>query len=307
MRRKLLNVATVLSLLLLCAVTVLWVRSYWVADAAIHWSPVGVPISHRFWSTNGYLGLVRLDPPAGSSEPPPMRGWFFWSGPAGANQASQFASRFPRDSYRLFGVMYRDVIYPGPFPPMRERALMIPYWLLLAALGALPLARLLSRARRRRAARAAAGLCLICGYDLRATPGRCPKCGWIPERTMALAATLVAAVIARLTSSAGATMTGSPEERPQLAPLEYESPRPSAESDLSRVAGCAGGVTALLAVIFLPTGVLGGALVVRARGNVGTYELLIVGVITCVGIIAALFSVRWLRTWFRSSRRADDR
>lgn len=102
-------------------------------------------------------------------------------------------------------------------------------------------------------------------------------------------------------------MTGSPEEPPPLAPLEYVRPHPPAESDLSRVAGCAGGVTALLAVVFLPTGVLGVAFVVRARGNVGTYEVLVYGLFACVGIIAALFSVRWLRTWFRSSRRADGR
>jgi hypothetical protein len=55
----------------------------------------------------------------------------------------------------------------------------VPWWALATAMSVLPALWMLRRLRRASVARERgnAGLCPSCGYDLRATPGRCPECG----------------------------------------------------------------------------------------------------------------------------------
>jgi hypothetical protein len=53
--------------------------------------------------------------------------------------------------------------------------LSFPLWMLALLLALPTVGRLVAGARRRK--RRARGLCPSCGYDLRATPGRCPECG----------------------------------------------------------------------------------------------------------------------------------
>jgi hypothetical protein len=67
-----------------------------------------------------------------------------------------------------------------PRPPAR---LIVPHWFVGGVL-AIPAAVTVATtrlARRRRAMRRQRGLCAECGYDLRATPGRCPECGAVVD------------------------------------------------------------------------------------------------------------------------------
>src|SRR5204862_6682225 len=58
---------------------------------------------------------------------------------------------------------------PRPFSE-----LIAPHWSFALLFGTLPAVWAVLRLRRRRFA---AGRCSACGYDLRATPNRCPECG----------------------------------------------------------------------------------------------------------------------------------
>ncbi|HWE97016.1 MAG TPA: hypothetical protein VG269_23845 [Tepidisphaeraceae bacterium] len=88
------------------------------------------------------------------------------------------AERFSHLGFRLAG----GILTLTPQLITRYTVLALPYWFLVIVFGILPLGPF--RAAWQRHKRRRRGLCLACGYDIRASTDRCPECGAaIPERS----------------------------------------------------------------------------------------------------------------------------
>jgi len=159
MKRRLLNVLTALSLLLFAAAAALWVRSYWRNDTFVFATATG---EAAIRSSGGQFGLSWM--PRRFS-PPDISGWL--SSPHDPHRASWSAMwKFEAGSMEAGGKGHR------------WRAVVFPHWCLTAAAALAPAWRGLASLSKRRRKRS--GLCPQCGYDLRATPDRCPECGHMP-------------------------------------------------------------------------------------------------------------------------------
>jgi hypothetical protein len=178
MRRKLFTLAAVTSSVLCAAACALWVRSYAVQDTLI-WQR----IDGARWasSVSGHL-LLSADLADWSHQPADFYGVKYRSAPpdrAGSELWIYVLNVGPRDTWvhrQWGGFAWTQWQGRGP----SKTLLVVPLWSLAAAAAVLPLWRLAlhfrSRRRRRR------GICPACGYDLRATPDRCPECGTAAAR-----------------------------------------------------------------------------------------------------------------------------
>jgi hypothetical protein len=105
--------------------------------------------------------------------PPPDRTWVTWSH---ATMEPERLTLLRRNVWQWLGFNLHSATRRTNTGGLRtERAFRVPWWLIAAVLALPPL--LATRRRGLRRQRRAKGLCEWCGYDLRATPGRCPECG----------------------------------------------------------------------------------------------------------------------------------
>ena len=170
MRRRLLNLLTALSLLLFVAAVALWVGN---RDGIYGLNYDASDRSHgvSVRSIGIVLDASRFDDPSHRN---PFRGWRWTSVRSNALDK-------PWQRHRGLG-FYADAfkqdlsdLHSGLAAPTEMKYGVVPYW--AVALPASVLPALAACGARRRRARRRLGLCPACGYDLRATPGRCPECG----------------------------------------------------------------------------------------------------------------------------------
>jgi len=185
-KRLFVNLLAGLSLLLCVATVAFWVRSYWRAD----WLESGTydDTVYDYWFVASIRGRMIVDHRFiyGDGNQPPSFAYFSrspsiseddlpWMGYAwkeGANSRSQVC---------LAGLGWeRQIETSSDLQDYRSMALSVPDWLIVSI--TLWVVAVAARRYYRRHRLGDSGFCVACGYDLRATPDRCPECGKVPEK-----------------------------------------------------------------------------------------------------------------------------
>jgi hypothetical protein len=165
-------------MLMSAALCALWARSVGHV-ASTEW--VGPKFTLQVQEIDGVLGLLAardgpLQTPSGGNAS--RYNWWRWRHelPPGRDRASLMTP-----SFNAWGFGFHTIPTVGPpqgnwrIGGRRLVIVYVPYWLPALAAAVPPVALLASRLRGHRRLRA--GRCGNCGYDLRATPDRCPECG----------------------------------------------------------------------------------------------------------------------------------
>jgi hypothetical protein len=169
MRLRLFNFAAAAVSLALCVTTAtLWVRSYLVADQLTK------PRADGYTTINSDRGVIAYVVDNDSPPPGSDASWRWYKAYRGT-----FGGGFDATA----GSSTVDSIVGGT--AYRQRAWWVHHWLIVLATAIFPSVRFGRWWRRRHAGRDRArrlrGQCPVCGYDLCATPARCPECGTVPK------------------------------------------------------------------------------------------------------------------------------
>ena len=175
MRRRLLNVLTVLLLLAAAGVAAAWVRGHFAGDVVRYITGGTSRADQANWCfAHGGGGLAFVLVRGSGSDVnraddgEPLG--FHWRTVAPRYAANRWWGDSAWNRTGFYGFNDPGNAYAGR---VEIRGVVAPAWFLLLLATVLPAARVARRVRRRHAP----GTCPRCGYDLRGTPDRCPECG----------------------------------------------------------------------------------------------------------------------------------
>lgn len=179
MQRRVFNVLTALALLLCLATAAMWVRSYLNFDTVRYSRSVDEQGAQTFFDVGSRWGEVSLY--RTRSRPVPTTtstGLQAWTVPARVILKHPGAVRAMSNGPLGFGyghVPETQLTSAGRTYRSTWTTLFVPYWALTVLFLLLPLTCCARWWREHR--REQVGRCRVCGYDLRASPERCPECG----------------------------------------------------------------------------------------------------------------------------------
>jgi hypothetical protein len=174
-RRWLFRRLAILSSICFVAALSVWIRSSCSSDTILWSNDTNWKMGDIYW-VDGYLNVGYLSGNIAWGFPPgihfskndypdiavwaaPAHGWSGWGGGMVGVQIGHHRRVYRRPTSDRFSVTY----------------LVMPLWIITAVTGTLPA--VFAVRHFKKGTQSLTGLCAHCGYDLRATPDRCPECG----------------------------------------------------------------------------------------------------------------------------------